>query len=400
MARELREQDAGCAIAQAAAVVGEWWSLLIVREVTRGRHRFDDLHTELGISRRVLAERLKHLLDNGVLERRPYQQRPTRYEYRLTAAGRALAPVLAGLQDWGERFVLGDGPPAADATPTEIDRMHGLVGTAVPHPLALPVIRGGAADTAAPRGDGPGVAVPRGDGPGVAVPRSGALGVAGPGDGALGVAVSGIGGPGQTVAGDGGMDVVASDARVTVLLTCPGEALARFLGALSESATAFTEAGVAVRAVTTQEPRELRRTDTSRTDVPGAAAPDAARPNTEPPDPEGPGPEERAAAGAPDAVRPEAEPPGPEGSGAGAPDAKGPAAGWAFPVLSDAELVLCAALRLPTFRTGHTLHLKPAVIVADARRTIRHVLYPITDADAAIKDALRLATGVTARFVR
>ncbi|WP_345385280.1 helix-turn-helix domain-containing protein [Nonomuraea salmonea] len=117
MTRELREQDAGCAIAQAAAVVGEWWSLLIVREVTRGRYRFDDLHAELGISRRVLAERLKHLLDHGVLERRPYQQRPTRYEYRLTAAGHALAPLLAGLQDWGERFLLGDGTPTTAPPP-------------------------------------------------------------------------------------------------------------------------------------------------------------------------------------------------------------------------------------------------------------------------------------------
>jgi DNA-binding HxlR family transcriptional regulator len=314
VARELREQDAGCAIAQAAAVVGEWWSLLIVREVTRGRHRFDDLHAELGISRRVLAERLKHLLDNGVLERRPYQQRPTRYEYRLTAAGRALAPVLAGLQDWGERFVLGDGTSGPGATPTEIDRMHGLVGTAVPHPLALPVIGGG------------------------------------------------------EVAGDGGLDVVASDARVTVLLAAPGDALAAFLGALGASAAAFAEAGVAVRAVTTREPGEPPGADAS-----GAEAP--------------------------------TELPGAEASGAGRPDAESRAAresgpGRAFPVLSDAELTLCAALRLPTFRTGHTLHLKPAVIVADARRTIRHVLYPIADAGAAIKDALRLATGVTSRFVR
>src|SRR6266511_2709856 len=103
--------EQNCAIAQAAGVVGDWWSRLIVRDVTRGYRRFDELVSELGIARKVLTDRLHHLLTHGVLERQPYQQRPTRYEYRLTPRGQALLPVLVTLQDWGEQWLLGDNHP-------------------------------------------------------------------------------------------------------------------------------------------------------------------------------------------------------------------------------------------------------------------------------------------------
>src|SRR5258705_13073123 len=92
--------DPACAIAQAVAVVGEGWNLLIVRDVARGRHRFDELAGELGISRKVLTERLTHLIAHDVLFREPYQDGPTRYPYRLTARGPALRPVPASLQAW------------------------------------------------------------------------------------------------------------------------------------------------------------------------------------------------------------------------------------------------------------------------------------------------------------
>src|SRR6266567_29060 len=71
--------DTECAIAQAAALVGDWWTLLIVRDVVVGLHRFDDLQAGLGISRKVLAERLSSLVSSGVLEKRLYQARPPRY---------------------------------------------------------------------------------------------------------------------------------------------------------------------------------------------------------------------------------------------------------------------------------------------------------------------------------
>jgi DNA-binding HxlR family transcriptional regulator/peroxiredoxin len=126
--------DPDCAIAQAVTVVGEGWNVLIVREVARGRHRFDELAADLRISRKVLTERLTTLLAAGVLHREPYQLRPARYAYRLTARGRALLPVLVALQDWGDRWLLGDGDLTATAADddAEVNRVRALVGTRVP----------------------------------------------------------------------------------------------------------------------------------------------------------------------------------------------------------------------------------------------------------------------------
>lgn len=126
--------DADCAIAQALDVVGDWWTLLIVRDTARGVHRFDALQEELGVSRKVLTERLRLLVDAGVLSREPYQDRPPRYEYRLTRRGRALLPVLIALQDWGDTWVLGDGETMATAAESskEAARVHALVGTRLP----------------------------------------------------------------------------------------------------------------------------------------------------------------------------------------------------------------------------------------------------------------------------
>jgi DNA-binding HxlR family transcriptional regulator/peroxiredoxin len=130
--------EAECAIAQAASVVGEWWTLLILRDVAGGINRFDELHAELEISRKVLSDRLAGLVADGVLERRLYQSRPPRYEYHLTLAGRGLIPVLIALQDWGSRFVLGDGTVTATGGPRskEARRVRNLVGARVPQ-LAL-----------------------------------------------------------------------------------------------------------------------------------------------------------------------------------------------------------------------------------------------------------------------
>ena len=131
---QLKRFDVECAIAQALSVVGDVWSLLIVRDVAGGTHRFDDLLAESGISRKVLAQRLVSLVEGGVLEKSRYLEHPPRYEYHLTAAGQGLVPVLIALQNWGTRFLLGDGSLTATAMPRspEVRRVRGLVGSRAP----------------------------------------------------------------------------------------------------------------------------------------------------------------------------------------------------------------------------------------------------------------------------
>ena len=102
--------DMPCPIARALNVVGEWWTLLILREAFLGARRFDDFQARLGIARKILAARLKALVAQGVLERRPLPDEGVRrLEYRLTDKGLALHPILMALADWGNRFSE-DGP--------------------------------------------------------------------------------------------------------------------------------------------------------------------------------------------------------------------------------------------------------------------------------------------------
>jgi DNA-binding HxlR family transcriptional regulator len=101
-----------CSIAGTLGLIGERWTLLILRDVFLGVRRFDDLQRELGIARNVLRDRLRLLVDEGILERRRYQERPERFEYRLTKKGTDLWPVLHALMSWGDRYeVSGGGPP-------------------------------------------------------------------------------------------------------------------------------------------------------------------------------------------------------------------------------------------------------------------------------------------------
>jgi DNA-binding HxlR family transcriptional regulator len=100
-----------CSIARTLEVVGEWWTPLILRDVHLGLHRFDDIAENLGISRNLLAGRLDRLVAAGILERRPYQDRPPRHEYHLTEAGRDLVPALMVLMAWGDRWVTPPGGP-------------------------------------------------------------------------------------------------------------------------------------------------------------------------------------------------------------------------------------------------------------------------------------------------
>ena len=139
MTRRKPATDDPCGIAQAVGVLGDPWSLLVLRDVAGGRTRFDQLVAETGISRKVLAQRLEALVADGVLERRAYSERPPRHEYVLTSLGRGALPVLAALQEFGDTWLLGDGRPDAGAATdsTEAARVASLVGATVPRLQAL-----------------------------------------------------------------------------------------------------------------------------------------------------------------------------------------------------------------------------------------------------------------------
>jgi len=98
-----------CSVAQALEIVGEWWTLLILRDVFLGVRRFDEFVERLGISRNVLTDRLDTLVTAGVLDRQAYDEGRGRYDYVLTEKGRDLWPVLTTLREWGDRWVVGEG---------------------------------------------------------------------------------------------------------------------------------------------------------------------------------------------------------------------------------------------------------------------------------------------------
>jgi DNA-binding HxlR family transcriptional regulator len=100
-----------CSIANSLEVIGERWSLLIVRDVLNGNRRFGELQGSLGIARNVLSSRLQRLLDEDILERRRYQDGPARYEYFLTEKGLGLWPALIALLNWGDRYSPSPGGP-------------------------------------------------------------------------------------------------------------------------------------------------------------------------------------------------------------------------------------------------------------------------------------------------
>jgi DNA-binding HxlR family transcriptional regulator len=104
--------DLACSIARTLDVIGEPWSPLILRDIYVGINRFEQIQQELDISRKVLTERLKWLVENEVLQRHAYSERPPRYEYRLTAKGLELCDLLLVMVRWGDRWTAGEaGPP-------------------------------------------------------------------------------------------------------------------------------------------------------------------------------------------------------------------------------------------------------------------------------------------------
>jgi DNA-binding HxlR family transcriptional regulator len=101
-----------CPIARSLAVIGEWWTPLILRDIYAGLTRFDAIHANLGVSRKVLSQRLATLTEHGVIERVPYQDNPPRYDYRLTTKGLELGAVLLAMKSWGDRWTAGAGDGA------------------------------------------------------------------------------------------------------------------------------------------------------------------------------------------------------------------------------------------------------------------------------------------------
>jgi DNA-binding HxlR family transcriptional regulator len=99
-----------CSIARSLELIGERWTLLIIRDAFLGVRRFDDFQRSLGVARNVLQGRLERLVESGILERVRYQERPERFEYRLTEMGIDLWPVVVSLLHWGDKHLAPDGP--------------------------------------------------------------------------------------------------------------------------------------------------------------------------------------------------------------------------------------------------------------------------------------------------
>lgn len=123
-----------CSVARALELVGERWTLLVIRDAFLGRRRFEEFQDSLGIARNVLADRLQKLVDHGIFERVRYQERPERFEYRLTPKGRDLRLALAALMQWGDTYVSPTPPRLlrrkSDGTPVRV-ALVGADGTTV-----------------------------------------------------------------------------------------------------------------------------------------------------------------------------------------------------------------------------------------------------------------------------
>src|SRR5246127_1036771 len=138
-----------CPIARSLERVGEWWSILILRDASLGLRRFDEFQESLGIAPNILTRRLKALVEAGLLERRRYSERPPRDEYVLTQAGRDFRPVLWALLSWGNKHfapegasvVVVDSKTGVEAAPVLVDGNSG-------RPLIAPAFRSAAGPAA------------------------------------------------------------------------------------------------------------------------------------------------------------------------------------------------------------------------------------------------------------
>jgi len=130
----MRWQEIGetyCSVARCLSVVGDRWTLLILRDAFLGTRRFEDFQAHLGVTRHRLADRLRKLVDHEILDRVRYQERPERFEYRLTEKGRDLYPVIVSLMRWGDRWMAGE-----EAPPVQL--VHRSCGHAMTPALTCP----------------------------------------------------------------------------------------------------------------------------------------------------------------------------------------------------------------------------------------------------------------------
>lgn len=133
MGDKIRLEDRECPLSSTLGLVGDWWTLLLLHDAFDGYTRFDQFQTNLGISTSLLTSRLRTLVANGILERRPYQARPVRHEYVLTELGRSLRPVIVVLAAWGNArlpadrrsMILVDRDTGVEAEPVVVDRATG-----------------------------------------------------------------------------------------------------------------------------------------------------------------------------------------------------------------------------------------------------------------------------------
>ena len=100
-----------CSVARALSVVGDRWTMLVLRDAFLRTRRFEDFQRQLGVTRHLLADRLRKLVEAGILEKVRYQEKPARYEYRLTEKGLDLYPIVVSLLRWGDRWMAGDDAP-------------------------------------------------------------------------------------------------------------------------------------------------------------------------------------------------------------------------------------------------------------------------------------------------
>jgi DNA-binding HxlR family transcriptional regulator len=131
----VRAEDRECPLSTAMSYVGEWWTILILHDCFDGYTRFDQFQTNIGLSSSMLTTRLRTLVDNGVLEKRPYQDRPVRHEYVLTDFGRSLRPILVAMAAWrnaqlapdDRAMILVDRETGREVEPAVVDPASGLL---------------------------------------------------------------------------------------------------------------------------------------------------------------------------------------------------------------------------------------------------------------------------------
>jgi DNA-binding HxlR family transcriptional regulator len=128
-----------CSLARSLQIVGEWWTLLVLRDVCFGWNRFDQIQEHLGVARNILKARLDTLIEHDLVVRRRYQERPDRYEYLPTEKGREFAPIILAIVAWGDRWTAPDGPPVLF---THTRCGHDTVATVVCSSCAEPLVHG------------------------------------------------------------------------------------------------------------------------------------------------------------------------------------------------------------------------------------------------------------------